>query len=131
MGALDVIGVVVSDMARTLAFYRLLGLDISAAADHEQHVDVDLGSGIRLMFDTEELVRSFDASWERPAARGRIGLAVTCSDPTEVNGLHARIVEAGYQSHLEPFDAFWGQRYASVVDPDGIIVDLAAPLDAA
>ncbi|MFL6036949.1 MAG: glyoxalase, partial [Gaiellaceae bacterium] len=28
----------------------------------------------------------------------------------------------------EPFDAFWGQRYATVVDPDGNAVDLFAPL---
>jgi uncharacterized glyoxalase superfamily protein PhnB len=27
-----------------------------------------------------------------------------------------------------PFDAFWGQRYATVLDPDGNTVDLFAPL---
>jgi uncharacterized glyoxalase superfamily protein PhnB len=28
----------------------------------------------------------------------------------------------------EPWDAFWGQRYAVVADPDGNHVDLYAPL---
>ena len=30
--------------------------------------------------------------------------------------------------HKEPWDAFWGQRYASVKDPDGNQIDLFAPL---
>ena len=32
---LQVVGVVVADMARALAFYRLLGLDVPAEADAE------------------------------------------------------------------------------------------------
>ena len=31
----------------------------------------------------------------------------------------------------EPFDAFWGQRYATVRDPDGNAVDLFAALPSA
>ena len=40
------------------------------------------------------------------------------------------LVAAGYHGHLEPWDAFWGQRYATVLDPDGNSVDLFAPLPA-
>jgi uncharacterized glyoxalase superfamily protein PhnB len=29
----------------------------------------------------------------------------------------------------EPWDAFWGQRYAAVGDPDGNLIDLFAPLE--
>ena len=32
--------------------------------------------------------------------------------------------------HHEPWDAFWGQRYATVLDPDGNSVDLFAALPA-
>ncbi len=38
------------------------------------------------------------------------------------------LVADGYENHLDPFDAFWGQRYASVRDPDGNAVDLFAAL---
>ena len=38
------------------------------------------------------------------------------------------LVEAGYTGEKEPWDAFWGQRYAIVQDPDGNGVDLFAPL---
>ncbi len=47
----------------------------------------------------------------------------------EVDRLHAALSEAGGGRHLEPFDAFWGQRYATLRDPDGNPVDLYAPLD--
>ena len=42
--------------------------------------------------------------------------------------MYAQLLEAGGTSHKEPWDAFWGQRYAQVADPDGTIVDLYAPL---
>jgi hypothetical protein len=33
-----------------------------------------------------------------------------------------------FEGHLEPWDAFWGMRYAVVFDPDGRPVDLFAVL---
>lgn len=54
---------VVADMAATLAFYRRLGLNIPADADSEPHVDIELGEGMRLAFDTEATILSFDQKW--------------------------------------------------------------------
>ena len=45
--------------------------------------------------------------------------------------VHRRIVSAGFTSKKEPFDAFWGQRYAQVIDPDDNVVDLFAQLPTA
>ena len=123
----DAIGLVVQDMAATLDFYRLLGLDIPASADTGSHVECELPGGVRIMWDTVELVSSF-SDWEPPAGGHRVALAFLCDGPGEVDELAAALVEAGYRSHLEPFDAFWGQRYATVFDPDGNPVDLFAPL---
>jgi len=36
------------------------------------------------------------------------------------------MVKAGYDGHMEPWDAEWGQRYAALRDPDGTGVDLYA-----
>jgi uncharacterized glyoxalase superfamily protein PhnB len=36
-------------------------------------------------------------------------------------------VAAGHRSHLAPFDAFWGARYAVVLDPDGNRVGISSP----
>jgi uncharacterized glyoxalase superfamily protein PhnB len=46
-----------------------------------------------------------------------------------VDELYAQALEAGGRAHKEPFDAFWGQRYAQLRDPDGNPVDLYASLE--
>jgi len=124
-----VIELVVSDLAATLAFYRLLGLEIPPEADAQSHVGVDLGGGLSLAFDTEETIRSFDPHWSRPTDDGhRIALAFACDSPAEVDAAWREVTEAGYTGHLPPWDAFWGMRYAVVRDPDGNPIDLYARL---
>ena len=120
------IGIIVADMGRSLAFYRRLGLDIPAAADSEPHVNVALSGGVNLMIDTIDTIKSFDAQWTPPQGGNAFGLAFECADPAEVDRVFAELTGAGYESHLAPWDAFWGQRYAVVVDPDGHHVDLFA-----
>ncbi len=124
---LDVIGIVVADMGKALAFYRRLGLDAPASADTEPHVEVNLSGGVRVAFDTHEVIRSFHPGWT-PSRGGGIGLAFVLPDQGEVDTLYAALTGAGYEGELAPFDAFWGQRYAVVIDPDGDGVDLFAPL---
>lgn len=126
MPRLDAFGLVVDDMAATLAFYRRLGLDIPEGAEEEGHVEVAVG-GLRLMFDTVEVVQSF-TTWDPPTGDHRISLAFLCDSPSEVDSTYVDMVGAGYHGELEPFDAFWGQRYATLHDPDGNSVDLFAPL---
>jgi uncharacterized glyoxalase superfamily protein PhnB len=120
------IGIIVADMGRSLAFYRRLGLDIPAAADREPHVTVALSGGVNLMIDTIDTIKSFDSEWTPPQGGNAFGLAFECADPAEVDRVFAELTGAGYASHLAPWDAFWGQRYAVVVDPDGHHVDLFA-----
>jgi catechol 2,3-dioxygenase-like lactoylglutathione lyase family enzyme len=123
---LDAIGLVVADMARALAFYRRLGLEIPAEADTEDHAEATLPGGLRLMWDTEEGVRSFDPTWTAPSGSPRMGLAFACDDAADVDRVYANLIGGGYASHREPWDAVWGQRYATVGDPDGNAVDLFA-----
>ncbi|MCF3120040.1 MULTISPECIES: VOC family protein [Streptomyces] len=126
----DLIGLVVSDLAASLAFYRRLGLEFPEGAESAPHVEAALPGGLRIAFDTEETVRSFHPGFEPPSGEGRIGLAFHCSTPEGVDAHHEDLVGAGYESGLKPFDAPWGQRYAVVRDPDGNGVDLFAPLAA-
>jgi uncharacterized glyoxalase superfamily protein PhnB len=125
---LTVIELVVSDMAAALAFSRRLGVDAPPEADGRPHVEVDLGGGLRLAFDTEDTIRSFDPSWTAPTGGPRSALAFACDSPDEVDATYAALVEAGYRGEHKPWDAFWGQRYATVQDPDGGSVDLFAAL---
>jgi catechol 2,3-dioxygenase-like lactoylglutathione lyase family enzyme len=57
---LDLIGLVVADMARSLACYRRLGLELPPDADRQPHVEAALPGGLRLAWDTVATVRSFD-----------------------------------------------------------------------
>ncbi len=125
---LDLIGIVVADMAKSLAFYRRLGLDIPESADNEPHVEITLRGGLRLAWDSVETVRMFDPDWTAPSGSARTGLAFLCDDPAEVDRVYRDLTQAGYEGHREPWDAFWGQRYAVVLDPDGNGADLFAPL---
>ena len=130
MPKLDVVGMVVTDMAATLAFYRRLGLEIPEGAENEPHghVEATLPGGLRLAWDTVEVIRSFDPEWQPPAGGHRMSLAFLCDSPADVDERFRELVDAGYRAHKEPWDAFWGQRYAEVLDPDGNVVDLFAPL---
>lgn len=130
MPRLDAIGVVVSDLNRAIAFYRRLGLAFPDDPDPEGHghVEATLPGGLRLMLDTEETVRSFDPGWSPPAGGHRMALAFLCESPQDVDRVYRELVDSGGESHREPWDAFWGQRYAEVKDPDGNVVDLFAPL---
>ncbi|OIJ89979.1 VOC family protein [Streptomyces colonosanans] len=126
----DVIGLVVSDLTASLAFYRRLGLVFPEDAEKQPHVEAALPGGVRLTLDTEKTVRSFYPGWRPSTGNGRVGLAFRCDSPAEVDGVYKDLVGAGYHGELEPWDAVWGMRYAVVHDPDGNGVDLFADLAA-
>jgi uncharacterized glyoxalase superfamily protein PhnB len=122
---LDAFGIVVSDMARSVGFYRRLGLDFPEGSENEDHVEAQLPGGLRYMLDTEDVIRSFDPEWKRGESHGG---AFRCETPDEVDQVYAELLDAGATTQKEPWDAFWGQRYAQLKDPDGTVIDLYAPL---
>lgn len=122
---LDAIGIVTAHMAESLKFYNLLGVPVPEADD--DHVEATLPNGLRLMWDDIELVKKIDENWVPPVGQ-RTGMAFLCESPQAVDETYAAILAAGFKGAMEPFDAFWGQRYAQVVDPDDNRVDLFAPL---
>ena len=126
MPELNALGIVASDMARSIAFYRLLGLDLPETPG-EGHIEAAQANGFRLMLDSEETIRSFQPDWTRQAGN-QLGLAFECGSPAEVDELYASVTAAGFHGEKEPWDAFWGQRYAQLKDPDGVPIDLYARL---
>ena len=126
---LDVVGMVVDDMARSVGFYRELGVEFPEGADEQGHVEASLPGGLRLALDTVEEIHKFDSGWSAASGgSGRMGLAFLAESPAEVDSTYERLTSLGYEGEREPWDAFWGQRYASVKDPDGNGVDLFCPL---
>ncbi len=130
MPRLDAVGVIVSDIHEAIDFYRRLGLEFPADPDPEGHghAEATLPQGIRFMLDTQESIRSFAPNWSPPTGGHGVAAAFRCDSPEDVDRLYLELVNAGGQAHKEPWDAFWGQRYAQAKDPDGNVVDLFAPL---
>ena len=122
----DMIGLVVLDIKRSLAFYRHLGLDVADPKEGEAYVEVK-ASGYRISWNSVEMVKKLDPTWTPPSGH-RMELAFLCDSPAEVDATYAKLANAGHQGHKEPWDAFWGQRYAVVVDPDGNHVSIFCPL---
>ena len=125
---LQTVGIVVQDMASTLAFYRLLGLPIPVGAEAEPNFDFESPGGVTLGFLTAELAAQADPGYQPPQGGQSLNLQFACGAPAEVDAAYQRLTAAGAKGYAAPWDAFWGQRFARVADPDGRIVNLYAPL---
>jgi uncharacterized glyoxalase superfamily protein PhnB len=85
--------------------------------------------GSALELDSVPMTRSYDPNWGEPAAGGRSVIMFGLPTREAVDQLYADLTGAGHTGHLEPFDAFWGARYAIVDDPDGNHVGLMSPME--
>jgi uncharacterized glyoxalase superfamily protein PhnB len=123
---LNAVGIVSSEMARSLEFYRRLGLDVPDTPE-EGHVNIDIAGGIRLLIDSEAEVRKFRPDSDRSTGN-QLALAFQCESSSQVDEVYTRMTAAGFHGDKESWDAFWGQRYAQLRDPDGVPVDLYATI---
>ena len=121
------IDIVVADMGASLAFYRALGLDAPADKAGEIQVEIATPGAPSIGLIAEFMQRKVDPDWPTPVGQ-RVTFACRCDSPAEVDGIYAAMTAAGYPGRKEPWDAFWGQRYAQLNDPDGNRVDLFAEL---
>ena len=130
MPTLDVVGVIVSDLHRAIEFYGRLGVQFPEDPDPigHGHVEAALPGGLRFTLDSEESIRSLDPGWAPPSGGHRVAVAFRCDSPEDVDRLYRELTGAGAPGSKEPWNAFWGQRYAQVKDPDGTVIDLFAPL---
>ena len=116
------------DLARSIAFYRLLGLPVPDG--ETPHVAVELPGGNTLSLDTEETIAGMHPGWSPPSSSdSRLALALGLGSPAGVDALFEKVTAAGHAGPLPPYDAPWGMRYATVADPEGNWVDLFALLE--
>lgn len=79
------------------------------------------------MWDPLSTIRQHNPGWTAPSGSRGISLAFCCDGSDDVDQTWQAMSAAGYEG-TAPFDAPWGQRYATVNDPDGNPVDLFAAL---
>jgi uncharacterized glyoxalase superfamily protein PhnB len=129
------IDIVPQDMDASVAFYRELGLDIPddqiwSRDDGMHHVDLHFDGEYGLDIDSAKMTTAYDPAWAFSAIKGAACVITFRTDTREdVDALHEHMMSLGYESHLAPFDAFWGARFAVIVDPDGNHVSLMSPMD--
>ena len=87
---LDLVGIVARDMKTSLEFYRRLGLDIPEGAEDEPHAEATTPSGLRVAWDSSELIKEDRPRVDR-ALRGipcgaRLPLPRPCKCRREVRG---------------------------------------------
>lgn len=123
---LDAIAVSATDMKKSVEFYKLLGFEFDEW-DSDDHVEPITNKGeVRLMIDSAELMTKLNGA--PPTPPNHSAFAMLCANPAEVDEVYSTITNAGFMGTTQPWDAFWGQRYATVSDPDGYKIDLFAPL---
>ena len=124
---LNQLNLIVRDMDKTIAFYRELGLAIDAEPG-SPHVSVTFPNGASLDFDSVEFVPSWDSGW-KGSTGGSTVVGFSVGSREAVDDLYGTVTGAGYAGRQQPYDAFWGARYAIVEDPDGNGVGLMSPID--
>jgi uncharacterized glyoxalase superfamily protein PhnB len=117
----------VRDMAKALEFYELLGLTPSRSAGY--FANIDLPGGLSIALGTYELTKAYDPGWREPGEGGTNALQLSLASREAVDALYEKVAVAGHRGRLAPFDAFWGSRYAEVVDPDGNVIGFQSPAD--
>lgn len=127
---LDQINLVVRDMEAMAAFYRRLGVQIDTPppkwAPHHRNNGGEGGFDFDL--DSSQFARVWNSGW--PGGAGVV-LGFRVDTREDVDRLFAELMSAGYRGQQEPYDAFWGARYAVVTDPDGNAVGLMSHPDPA
>lgn len=125
---LDAVGVTSSNLNKTVGFYQLLGFQFTEFKADEKHLEPLTPEGsARLMIDTKDIVK--DIIGEDPKPGNHSSFAIQYNSPEEVNTVAQKVRDSGFKVVKEPWDAFWGQRYAVVEDPDGYRVDLYSDLN--
>jgi uncharacterized glyoxalase superfamily protein PhnB len=124
---LDAVAITSRNFKKTVEFYSVIGFTFPDFSGDEKHIEPITKSGdVRLMIDDVELITGIMGVAPVPPTHS--SFAMLCDSAKEVDEVVNKIKSSGFEIVKEPWDAFWGQRYAIVKDPDGYMVDLFANL---
>jgi uncharacterized glyoxalase superfamily protein PhnB len=130
---LNQLNIVSSDLEASIAFYRLLGVDIPdqrvwRTASGAHHASAE-EAGTDLDLDSATFSQVWNTGWRgRKDLAGRVVVGFSVTSREEVDRLYAEMMAAGHRGLRAPWDAFWGARYAIIEDPDGVAVGLMSPI---
>jgi catechol 2,3-dioxygenase-like lactoylglutathione lyase family enzyme len=116
---IDNVGVAVTDLARSVAFYEKLGF--TKGYDYEADVKgctMNAGSAVLFLFQTRQAnpqtVKRDPSLAQNPPGIDHLSFAVE-----DVNQIYAELKAKGVSFLGEPADQDWGARLVGLKDPDG------------
>jgi catechol 2,3-dioxygenase-like lactoylglutathione lyase family enzyme len=122
---LAMVGVIVSDMARALEFYRRLGLPIAEGQDDKRFVMHRMPSGVTIFFDAVFFPAADPARVPSPRNAYNIDLEFSLGTRDAVDATTAALAAHGAPVRTPPWKT--DGPYASIVeDPDGNAILLTA-----
>jgi catechol 2,3-dioxygenase-like lactoylglutathione lyase family enzyme len=101
------------NMARAVAFYRMLGFEIIYGGDGAAFTSFRAGTSFLNLVPAER-----NWSWW-----GRVIFY-----HSDVDTLYVSVIAAGYRPDTAPRDTEWGERFFHLTDPDGHELSFAWPL---
>ncbi|WP_432353716.1 VOC family protein [Sporosarcina sp. A2] len=130
MNRINLIGLGVRDIAKSLKFYRDIGFEASVTGDEEQPTIVffnNEGSKLEL-FPLEELAK--DINEENPPELSKGGfsgitLAYNAKSEAEVNDIFQMVKSVGAEVVKEAQALSWGGYGGYFIDPDGYYWEVA------
>lgn len=118
---LDMIGIIVESMEQAVLFYERLGFEVLGETSSD-YVELN-NEGMRMSLNTKNMIEGIYGY--PPKSEGdKIELAFLCDSPAEIDQLCERMKDFGYEIFREPWQAFWGQYYSIIKDPDGNLLSL-------
>jgi predicted lactoylglutathione lyase len=119
------VGVIVRDMAKSVEFYRRLGVEIPEGSESKQHVPLQM-NGITFFLHSEQLNRAWDPAKTAPAGGYRVVLEFYLETVEAVDAKFQELVDYGYEPHFAPYETPFQLYFAMINDPDGNSILLSA-----
>ncbi|MGX7244064.1 VOC family protein [Enterococcus quebecensis] len=113
---LDMVGIIVESMEQAILFYERLGFK-AIGEKNAEYVELD-HVGTRISLNTKKMIAGV-YGYEPKNEGDKIELAFLCESSAEIDQLCKTMKDFGYEIFREPWQAFWGQYYAIIKDPDG------------
>ncbi|MFV0306449.1 MAG: VOC family protein [Desertimonas sp.] len=127
------VNIVVPDLAAASHFLRSLGVDVPTldaawSAWEEHHLALPTADGFAADLDSSV----FAARWgSLPSGFEGVVVNLRADDRAAVDATFTDALELGAEPVRDPYDSFWGARYAIVRGPGPIVVGIMSPTDPA
>lgn len=121
---IDKVGLSSKNIKDSVKFYKILGFEFKPFEDSDQHIESTNSEGAKLMLDAEELL--IELNGEATIPSNASAFAIEMKSPEKLDEIFKELENNGYGFEKKPWNAFWGQRYAVVIDPSGYLIDLYA-----